>query len=193
MRIRFDVGVRDIYVVGRVHRDAARIGQNRRRGGPAFDVSRRHAGHRAYQGSDDSARNFANAAIPAVGDEHVPVDIENDVGGNIERGHVRRVAVMRKARDIIPGKREDDSLRDLSHNVVRGVADVESIRAIQRDGHGLVELRLQGIGIVTCAARLAVAGNRGDDAARDQTNSLVSGIGDVDITRRVDHHPLGPV
>src|SRR3989442_1732489 len=149
-------------------------------------------------------RQLADLVVALVGDVDVARAFDRHPGGRdgLCRGcghpYDTGCGARAPARVASAGDRRDRARRrQLADLVVVGVGDVDVARAVERDPGWFAELG-RGRGRPVAAggrawarARVAVAGDRRDRPSQRQLADLVVvGVGDVDVARTVDRHPV---
>src|SRR5207302_3650738 len=151
---------------------------------------------RPGDGGDDPGGGVdaADLVVARVGDDQVPVAVEQDALGSVDVGRGGRPAVAVVAvLSALPHDRRDDvgGVVDLADDVVGAVGDVEVAVGRHRRGVGAAEGGLRGrpalagevrlaVGVVAGHVAGGVAGHGGDDAVgTDPADDLVEGVDDV--------------
>src|SRR3989442_1049231 len=149
-------------------------------------------------------RQLADLVVALVGAVDVDRAVERHPGWIAELGRRRGRPVAARRRAWAPARvagagdrRDRPGRRQLADLLVVGVGDVDVARAVERDPGWFAELG-GGRGRPIAAgrrararARVAVAGDRRDRPSRRQLADLVVvGVGDVDVARTVDRHPV---
>ena len=138
-------------------------------------------------------RDLLHHVVVGIGDVDVPRPIDPHPPRREKRA-ARRRSRRRRSAAARPGEnRERPTRRDLLHHVVVGIGDVDVPRPI--DPHP--PRREKRAARRRSRRRRSAAARPGDDrerpGRRDLLHDLVVGVGDVDVPRPIDRHPLREV
>ena len=182
--------VADVNVEGGIDGHAIGRVESRRRGQTSIAGVRLTAvaGH----GVDRCAGDLADAMVVGVGDIDVAAAIDGDRGGITQQSRGGRRAVAGEARNAASGDGTDVAAAHLADAIVVGVGNIDVAAGVHGHAGGRIEQRASGRAAIAAKALRTGAGNGADQAFQIHfENHVVAGVGDEQISSRVEGYPAG--